>query len=276
MHFLYETLIGRILLKLLFKTGALKVAAWFVRSPFSKFMIKRFVRKNRIDMSVCEDRSFTSFNDFFTRRKRTGFQTEATDDGTTAYVSPCDGLIWACPVKEDTFFPLKGTDYRLSELFPDKETADRFINGLCVIYRLRATDCHRFCFGDDCTLGEAVYTEGELHSVQPLALERYPVYRRNRRQFCILDTEHFGQVAHIEVGAVLVGGFVHNEAGRSYKQGEEMGYFDLKGSTIIEFFTRDAVATASFSENFPELFRFENEIKAGQAFMHIKGTFPDR
>jgi phosphatidylserine decarboxylase len=55
-----------------------------------------------------------------------------------------------------------------------------------------------------------------------------------------MDTENFGRVIHIEVGALLVGRVVNHDV-RSFTKGEEKGYFEPGGSTIIQIFKKDSV-----------------------------------
>ena len=55
----------------------------------------------------------------------------------------------------------------------------------------------------------------------------------NERQVTILETEHFGKLAYVEVGATCVGKIqqTHHEA--SFERGDEKGMFLFGGSTVI-------------------------------------------
>ena len=44
-----------------------------------------------------------------------------------------------------------------------------------------------------------------MHCVRPIAMEKYPVYVQNTREYTLIDTENFGQVVQMEIGALLVG-----------------------------------------------------------------------
>jgi phosphatidylserine decarboxylase len=59
------------------------------------------------------------------------------------------------------------------------------------------------------------------------------VYRLNRRWWSLLETRHFGLAAQIEVGAMLVGGVRLAGQERAFRKGEEMGHFELAGSTVL-------------------------------------------
>lgn len=235
MKFLYGTIPGRLLLKILLNSGVLRALAGWCQSPGSKWLIRRYIRKNQIDMSAFEGQEYNSFADFFVRKKG-GTVFESAPD---VLIAPCDGMLSIVQIRDGAYFTVKGSDYLLTDLVPDRALADRFADGLCMIYRLRASDYHHFCYIDDCYHGKGQLIPGELHSVQPIALEREPVFRKNRRMWSVMDTKHFGIVAQIEVGAVLVGGIVHVSGETNVKRGDEMGYFELCGSTIILLFSRE-------------------------------------
>ena len=109
-----------------------------------------------------------------------------------------------------------------------------------LVFRLCASDYHHYCYIDDGVQGPNHYIEGQLHSVQPIVLEHYPVFTLNRRSWCLLQTEHFGPVIQTEIGALVVGGIVNAPEG-PMRRGGEKGYFDLCGSTIILLLEKDRV-----------------------------------
>ena len=236
-HFLYTTVPGRGLLKLLQCTGALRFAERFLCSSASKPMIKGYIKRNQIDMSPYHGQGYQSFQAFFVRRRADVL----VDRDPRHLISPCDGLLSAYPIREDSRFQIKGSVYRVEDLVNDPELAETFSGGACLILRLCPSDYHHYCFIDDGFQGENHYIEGILHSVQPIACERVPVYRLNRRMWTRLDTEHFGTVVQIEVGALLVGGIVQERENAGMRRGEEMGHFELAGSTIVLLFRKDTV-----------------------------------
>ena len=109
------------------------------------------------------------------------------------------------------------------------------------MFRLAATDYHRYCYIDSGSLEKNHFIKGRLYSVQPAACENYRVYTKNRRSWTILHTDHFGDVAQIEVGAFSVGGICNHHEDYRCRKGEEKGYFDLHGSTIVLLFKKGAV-----------------------------------
>ena len=55
-----------------------------------------------------------------------------------------------------------------------------------------------------------------------------------------MNTQNFGSVTQVEVGALTVGKII-NHTKESFKKGEEKGYFEFGGSTIILFFEPDKI-----------------------------------
>lgn len=233
--FLYSSCFGRAILKMIMSTKALPLAERFMKSSMSKFIINPYIKSNHIDMSDFRGQSYKCFADFFARKK----DNIEFDNNPRHLISPCDSLLSIFPITEGESFYIKDSYYKISDLIPDKNIADKFNDGYCFIFRLCGSDYHHFCYIDDCYHHEANYIEGLLHSVQPIACDKYPVYRLNRRMWSLMDTKHFGPVASVEVGALLVGGIVHEHENYVARRGEEMGRFELAGSTIVLFFNKD-------------------------------------
>ena len=230
--FFYTSIPGRALLKLIQKSGAFRLSAWFLHTRLSRCMIPRFIKNNHIDMTPYQGQKFRSYADFFAR----SYDRQLPETAPEELVSPCDSLLTYYPITPDLNIPMKGSAYRLANLIQDPEAAKRYSGGLCLVFRLEATDYHHFICFDDASIGETHFIPGQLHSVQPIACLHVPVYRLNRRWWTLLRTLHFGTAAQIEVGAMIVGGvaFAENaETNGILKRGAEMGHFELAGSTII-------------------------------------------
>ena len=76
---LYGTFLGRCALKILVCRFVSNLGGWYMNSRFSKWQIESFIEKNNIDMSQFENRQFTSYNDFFTRKILPGKRPRAGD-----------------------------------------------------------------------------------------------------------------------------------------------------------------------------------------------------
>ena len=229
---LYTTSIGRAFLKAIMITRADKLAVAFLRSRLSKCMLSRYIRKNGLELSRLEQSNYRSFSEFFTR-KNTSI---SIDFSPKHLISPCDGWLSVYEISESSLFKIKGSIYSTADLIQDDTLAQRYNGGLCLVFRLCASDYHHYCYIDDSMQGNNYYIEGELHSVQPIALENYKVFARNRRSWCILDTDNFGPVLQAEIGALIVGGIVNPKSNVRVSRGEEKGHFELSGSTIVLIF----------------------------------------
>lgn len=229
----YSTAAGRALFFILERSKAFGAAARFLRTGASKCLIRGFIKRNNIDMTPYKGQSYASFADFFGRKK----ENVKYDPAPGTLISPCDGLLSVYEATPDMYVPMKGSVYGLTDLIPNGETAGLFAGGLCFVFRLEASDCHRFCCFDDGILAETHFVGGRLHSVQPAAHGRVPVLRLNRRWWSLLETEHFGTAVQIEVGAMLVGGVSFGVKDKRLERGADMGCFELAGSTVVLFVT---------------------------------------
>ena len=247
-RFLYGTACGRALLHILLFLHIPALLGALLRTPLSRFYIPGFVKKHGIDMEPWKGVGFRSFNDFFTRKKEISF-----DAAPDSLIAPADSLLSVYDISPEARFHIKGFDYSLQDFFePERfglteaDTAALFSGGSCLVFRLCATDYHRYCYIDAGehrgAAGQNHFIPGSLYSVQPLAAENFRIYTKNRRSWTIMQTRHFGPVAQIEVGAFSVGGIVNHRpaapAGERapaavFHKGEEKGFFDLHGSTIV-------------------------------------------
>ena len=208
-------------------------------SPLSKPLIKPFTRRSGIDTSEYIMKGINSYNDFFTRRIKPGRRPVDTDPDHL--ISPCDSKLTVHKINSRSFFCIKGSRYRVSDLVSNEFLAKRYCGGYCCIFRLEVNDYHRYCYIDDGVKSENTYIRGELHTVNPIALERYNIYKRNSREYTVLHTENFGDVVQIEVGAMLVGRIVNLHEESSFMRGDEKGRFEFGGSTIVLLFEKDSI-----------------------------------
>lgn len=236
-RFFYGTRFGRIILKKVLDGGVDRHFVKFLCSRASRFIVGSYARFNGIALEP--EARYASFRDFFVRPKP---DTGDVDLTPGHLISPCDGWLSVYTIKQDGVFHIKGADYHLCDLVKSaslhEDYADSFDGGLCLVFRLCASDYHHYCYIDDGYQGTNHYIPGELHSVQPLACETYPVYTLNRRVWTLLTTEHFGPVIQTAVGALIVGGIVSDRENCRVRKGTEMGHFELAGSSIVLLFQR--------------------------------------
>ena len=235
---LYDSLIGRRLLRLLLAPRISRAAGRFMDSLFSKPVIRPFARAKGIDLSEAEEESWPSFNAFFTRKLKDGARPVEQDPA--ALVSPCDGWLKAWPIEEGTAVTVKDVPYTITELLRSESLAEHFEGGLCLVFRLTPTDYHRYVYPED---GMQMFNrriEGVLHTVQPVATERTDVFVQNSREYALLRTDRGGWMIMMEVGALLVGRICNLFQSRHrFVRGEEKGWFEYGGSTIVILVEKD-------------------------------------
>lgn len=253
-RFLYGTVPGRALLDYVQRTRAERAFVRFLHSPLSRALIPCFAGVNHIPEDEWRGRHYDSYRDFFVRVRHD----RAVDMTGSHLVSPCDGWLSVFSISADSSFSIKHSRYRVADFLSDAALAERYQGGVCMVFRLCASDYHRYCYIDDGTQGENHFIPGVLHSVQPIACEQYPVYTINRRSWCAMETKHFGTVVQTEIGALVVGGIVNHRENCEIRRGEEKGHFDLAGSTIVLLFEPGRVA---LREEFARALRVCDEVR---------------
>ena len=231
LKFLYENPFGRIILKGITLPFVSSIVGKYMSSSLSKRRIKKFISANGINMEEYEDRDFHSFNDFFTRKIKENRRPLPQDK--EVLFSPCDGKLSAYKIDKDTVLPVKGSHYTISQLLNNNDLAEKYSDGYCLVFRLAVDDYHRYSYIDSGVKGENVKIKGKLHTVQPIALEKSPVFIQNSREYTVMHTENFGDVVQVEVGALMVGKIKNHQGKGKIIRGEEKGMFLFGGSTII-------------------------------------------
>ena len=237
--FLYKALPGRIFLCLLVKPIISKLFGFVMDSGVSRFLIPSYVKNNNICLDDYKDIKYKSFNDFFIREVKEGGRPISAN--TSEVIAPCDGKLTAYPITADSVFRIKNSVYSISSLLQDEQLAADFIDGICLIFRLMPDDYHRFCYIDDGEVISQKTIKGVLHTVRPIALQRYSIYTQNSREFVVLQTKNFGKVVQMEIGALFVGRIVNRRATGSFVRGEEKGLFEVGGSTIVMLYQKNMV-----------------------------------
>lgn len=235
-RWVYERALGRALRRAVLTRPAFsKVYGVYQSSRMSRRSIAGVIRDLSIDMNEYEvpEGGFKHFNDFFTRKLRPGAR--PIDADPRRLVSPADGRTFAyVDVQGDTLLPAKGRRLSLKDLLGDESEARRFASGTVLIVRLCPSDYHRFHFPCAGEVGGSRTIAGPLESVNPHALARgRAILDRNQRDVAYIDSPVFGRVAYLEIGAMCVGSIVQSYRSGAVAAGDEKGYFQFGGSTVI-------------------------------------------
>lgn len=235
LKFLYSNPIGsRTLLRLARKRSISESYGKKMDAPESVNKIGPFVEKMNVSLEEAEKTldDFTSFNDFFYRKLKSG--SRPVGEGL---VSPGDGRLLAFrSVRDVNNHFIKGKKFQLEDFLKNDSLLEKYKDSVVIILRLAPNDYHRFHFPDSGIPGLPHMIEGRYYSVSPYALKRKftKVFTENKRSITEFESEHFGEMLLIPIGATMVGSIQFTYTpGKRVEKAEEMGYFAFGGSTIV-------------------------------------------
>ena len=136
---------------------------------------------------------------------------------------------------------LKNTEYTVSSLLNSETLAAKYEGGTALIFRLTVDDYHRYCYAADGEKEENTRIPGVLHTVNPVANDVYPIYVQNSREYSVLHNDVFGDILMMEVGALLVGRIVNHHGKARVVRGQEKGWFQFGGSTVVLLIEKNKV-----------------------------------
>ncbi len=221
--------------------------------PWKNALIRLFIWKYKVDLSLAEEssvHSYASFNEFFTRALKPSRLTITRTEG--GLISPVDGAISAKGALKNTrLLQAKGKDYSLAELVNgDPEHIGYYRNGNYITLYLSPRDYHRAHMPIDGELRYMAYIPGQLFSVNLRNTQRVDrLFARNERVITTFRTA-IGMMSVIFIGAIFVGSVEtvwhgqvtpagqrefacwRYEPGMAFAQGDEIGRFNM-GSTVI-------------------------------------------
>lgn len=235
---MYGSVFGRMVLKVLTLPFISIIGGKLMDSCLSRIAISSFIKNNHIDMSQYEEKKYKSYNDFFTRKIKEEARPVIKND--IDLIAPADSKISYYKIDDNTHFMIKNTLYSIEELLNNHLLANKYKDGICLVCRLAVDDYHHYHFIDDGKIESSCYISGKFHTVNPIANDYYPIYKQNSRAYSLLKTKNFGDVVYMEVGALMVGKIV-NLNKTEFKKGEEKGYFEFGGSTVVLLFEKDKV-----------------------------------
>jgi len=196
----------------------------------------------RIDASEAElpIEAYASLDDFFTRRLKPGVR--PIDRDPLHLISPADGRALAWSHLDGASLSVKGSHLSIRELLADDALSAELAEPCAIIVRLAPADYHRFHFPDDGDAGAPRSVGSRLHSVHPIALESGAPSFANHRIVTRLESDGFGPLVLVDVGALLVGTIVETFRQGRVRRGDERGYFRFGGSTVVVLARADRVA----------------------------------
>lgn len=240
MRWIYGSPLGKLALHTLIKRAFFSKLMGATRNKASsRKNIAPFVSAFGINMEESEKSidEFIHFNDFFYRQLKPGAR--PIDAAPDSAVFPADArhMGWQHAGEMKNVF-IKGQQFDIPALLGSKELGERYAQGSVILSRLCPTDYHRYHFPVSGTPSAPQNIPGPLASVSPICLRHQLSWLwTNKRTLTLLQTEKWGQVAILAVGATGVGGIhMTYSPERQIEKGAEQGYFSFGGSTIMTFF----------------------------------------
>lgn len=229
LELLYNSPLGRMLLKFIIHPCFSEIYGWYHRSCFSRKKIREFIQEYNICMDDFQKKEYRNFDEFFIRKIKPGKR--PVDRAEEHFIAPADSKLSVYPIQKNNRITIKGVSYTISDLVGGNVKLGSYEGGQCLVFRLAMDDYHRYCFVDRGKLVKRYKIKGRLHTVSSISKD-HKIYRENTRVVNFMKTKNFGNVICIEVGALLVGK-IHNHPIKTFYKGQEKGYFELGGSTIV-------------------------------------------
>lgn len=244
----YTTKTGNVLMKFFSRSPWIsKFYGYLMNQPSSKKKILPFIEKFNLDSNefAQNPNTFTSFNDFFYRKLKPSAR--PIDNNPNHAVFPADGRHLAFQnISTVTQIFAKGQRFDLPTLTGSQQLANDYAEGGLLISRLCPSDYHRFHFPIENTPSPTTLINGPLNSVNPLALRRnIRILFENKRTLTTLQSETFGPILMIEVGAMCVGSIIQTfTPNQPAPKGHEKGFFQFGGSTTLLLFQKNRIQFA--------------------------------
>ncbi|WVF69626.1 phosphatidylserine decarboxylase [Kwoniella sp. CBS 6097] len=217
-------------------------------APSSAVDIPAFIAFHNLDVNEILDPldSFKNFNEFFYRKLKPDARPVEEPGNEARLVSCADCRMMAFEtVHEATQIWIKGREFTVGRLLgPNyRDVADRYEGGALAIFRLAPQDYHRFHSPVKGRVGKMTMIDGEYYTVNPQAIRTtLDVYGENVRKIVPIQSDDFGLVMTVWVGAMMVGSILTTvEEGQEINRADELGYFAFGGSTIVCLFEKGAL-----------------------------------
>ncbi|PVG04437.1 hypothetical protein CPB86DRAFT_803843 [Serendipita vermifera] len=212
--------------------------------------IQDFIKTYEINMKevlIQKPSDYSTFNQFFSRKLKPGARKIDSPKDKSVIVSAADcRLSVFADFTTARRFWVKGKKFTVPELLGSAATAQRFgHNPSLAIFRLAPQDYHRFHAPVTGTIESIATLPGDYYTVNPQAVNQpIDVFTANRRDVCIINAPLSSTVstsdtpaktfpvAVVGIGALLVA-----------TKGEELGWFQYGGSTVICVFPEEAHVT---------------------------------
>lgn len=159
------------------------------------------------DFSPCEVDRYTTFQNFFVRRHAAGARPlYAPIDPTCAVIVADARVVVYSSVEKSRKLWIKGDQFTVGNLIRDEGLAKPWHNGAVACFRLSPQDYHRYHSPVAGRIKWFKQIPGDYFEVDPVALQSsVNILTENARSAVCIETEDFGKVLFVAVGAAEVG-----------------------------------------------------------------------
>lgn len=238
LNFFYNNFFGRIVLKIFISKPFNKLVGLYMNSRLSINRINKYIKKNNINLKEYEQVKYKSYNEFFTKKILSNKRPINMNENIL--ISPCDSKISIYTINEDLTLRVKDSYYNIDTLV-GKNIISEYVDGYALVFRLSEKDYHRYCYIDNGKKSDNIHINGVFHTVQKISLDKYNFYKTNDREYTILNTNNFDKIVEVEIGAMCIGKIKNLHKNYKFKKGEEKGYFEFGGSTIVLLIKKNIV-----------------------------------
>ncbi|KAG0680337.1 hypothetical protein C6P42_005035 [Pichia californica] len=219
-------------------------------NPDSKYKIQGFVKFHGLSPTLNEclqpDLSkYNTFNEFFSRRLKLNARPVEGGTNNDVITSVADSRL---VVFENTsnakLLWIKGSGFTIDKLLGKQKNNIKEGNNendcSIAIFRLAPQDYHRVHIPLNGKILKITQIHGSYYTVNPMAIRSsLDVFGENVRTVVTLETEEYGIVEIVLVGAMMVGSIIITVNINDYvKKGQELGYFKFGGSTVVLVFKK--------------------------------------
>jgi len=195
----------------------------------SKRKIRDFIEENKIAEEEFLDKvsEYKNFNEFFYRKLKP--EARPVNSNSDVLVSPADGRVFIHEnIQTSKIVEIKGMAFNLAQLVGSEEAIMEYDGGTMIIVRLNPSDYHRFHFPDSGVPEKTKEIKGAYYSVNTGVLDRIDnIYLKNKRTVTEFESDNFGKILYMEVGATFVGTIIQTfNPGQRVEKGAEKGYFN--------------------------------------------------
>jgi phosphatidylserine decarboxylase len=213
----------------------------FMDSNESAAVANKWINNGTIDMSSYQipEGGFVSFNDFFTRKLKSGARPISDPNNNAVLICPADCRISTISyaLTSDQDFAVKGDTYNIAALLGSVELANKFVGGTAIVCLLYPKDYHRFHAPVTGMIAAKRSLDDKHYYYGFKGLVKY--FSEYHRVYYLINTRYSGQVGFVAIGMSDINSVnmpLSADLTKEIKKGDEIGYFAYGGSGIVMLF----------------------------------------